>query len=515
MFITHFSSFWIECSALIVDFDKYICRKGLSRPDKYRTVARHFLIWLRINRIALASVDCVVIEQFLQHECSCRTVAPSTVQFSFWHKCRSNSHLMRFIQYLECSGRVKTPEELKENLQILSDYLEQLDALGYSAKSIKNYHSGCTCLIVWLHLSRISLRDLTTTLLEPFWNRRINCSYPEVFHGQCIRSTNRPYQSVVRKFLIYLVEIGRIAALEPSVERPAVPAILMRFDRWLEHNRNLIAATRRNHVRQIERVLPVLGENPELYDADLLSEKFLNEFKHCSKSQMKALSTSMRLYLGFLAMEDYVSPALSAVVPKVPQWRFSSLPRYISDDDVTRTIASCDDTPAGIRNRAILLLLARLALRAGDIIALCLDDIDWVRAEIQVLGKSLYQTVLPLPQDVGDAIYRYITMARPRISEERVFLTTRAPYRSLSSSSTVSTIANTAFNRADIVIYGGRGAHVFRHSKATSMLRSGASLDAVQALLRHESRNTTMIYAKTDVVMLQEVAQPWIGGIEQ
>ncbi len=224
------------------------------------------------------------------------------------------------------------------------------------------------------------------------------------------------------------------------------------------------------------------------------------------------LSISMRMYLRFLVSEGSVAAALVEVVPTVPQWRLSTLPRYIPAEDVERTIASCGDGFVGVRDRAILLLLARLALRAGDIAALRLGDIDWDRAEIRVPGKSRRHTALPLPQDAGDALYAYITTARPKVDEPQVFLCSRAPYRPFAKSA-VTAIARRALDRAGVATPATRGAHVFRHSQATNLLRSGASLDAIQLLLRHASPNTTMIYAKTDALMLGEIAQPWIGGM--
>ena len=217
---------------------------------------------------------------------------------------------------------------------------------------------------------------------------------------------------------------------------------------------------------------------------------------------------------GFLASESSVSAALIAAVPTVPDWRLSALPRYISADDVERAIASCDTNPAGVRDQAILLLLARLALRAGDIVALRLGDIDWDRAVLHVSGKSRRHTALPLPQDVGDALYRYIATVRPRTGEQKVFPGVHTPHRPFAGPSPVSGIARRALDRAGVATFATCGAHVFRHSQATALLRSGATLDVIGSLLRHASASTTVIYAKTDSVMLQEVAQPWIGGLE-
>ena len=221
------------------------------------------------------------------------------------------------------------------------------------------------------------------------------------------------------------------------------------------------------------------------------------------------------MYLRFLASEDRVAATLVDAVPTVPRWRLSTLPRYILADDVERAIASCGDDPLGVRDRAILLLLARLALRAGDIVALRLGDIDWDRAEIRVSGKSRRHTALPLPQDAGDALYTYIVTVRPRVDEEKVFLCANAPCRPFTDSATVSAVAQRALDRA--------GGHHIRHPRRScvpaqpgdrvAQIRCDARRRPVTA--SHESRNTTMIYAKTDAVMLQEIAQPWIGGIEQ
>ncbi|MDE0177635.1 MAG: tyrosine-type recombinase/integrase, partial [Gammaproteobacteria bacterium] len=251
------------------------------------------------------------------------------------------------------------------------------------------------------------------------------------------------------------------------------------------------------------------------YDASLVRRVLLEAMQPWSQSTAGHLASSMRMYLRFLVSEGSVAATLIAAVPSAPQRRLSSLPRYISPEDVERAIASCGENPAGMRDRAILLLLARLALRAGDITDLCLGDIDWDRAEIRVAGKSRRQTALPLPQDVGDALHAYIARVRPVIDEDKVFLRTMAPARALANPGVVSNIAKRALDRASVRTFAGRGAHVFRHSQATGLLRSGADLDVIQALLRHASPSTTAIYAKTDTVMLQEVAQPWIGGSGQ
>ena len=308
---------------------------------------------------------------------------------------------------------------------------------------------------------------------------------------------------------------GGLPPLEPVPEQPALPTRLERYAVWLERHRGTSPGTIRIYVRLIAELLPELGDDPSAYDAALSRRVLLEKMQPWSRSHAQTLTAAMRMYLRFLASEDSVSAALVAAISSVPKWQLSSLPRYISSDDVERSIACCGDDPTGVRDRAIVLLLARLALRAGDIVALRLGDIDWDRAEIRVSGKSRREATLPLPQDVGDALHAYIATVRPAVDEEKVFLCTNAPWRAFTRSTTVSSVARRALDRAGVRTFAGRGAHVFRHSKATALLRSGAKLDVIQELLRHTSPNTTMIYAKTDSVMLQEVAQSWIGGIDR
>lgn len=177
-----------------------------------------------------------------------------------------------------------------------------------------------------------------------------------------------------------------------------------------------------------------------------------------------------------------------------------------------RIIDACDsDRPDGARDRAILLLLARLGLRGGDIIQMRLGDIDWTGARVRVVGKGRREARLPLPQEVGDAILAYLRDRRPVVACDRVFLRSRAPWRPLAESSCVSAIVRRAMIRAGVSA-PTRGAHLMRHSAATAMLREGMSLPSIGVVLRHRSVETTAHYAKVDVELLRSVAQPWIGG---
>jgi len=214
------------------------------------------------------------------------------------------------------------------------------------------------------------------------------------------------------------------------------------------------------------------------------------------------------MFLRFLIARGDCAAGLDHAIPTVAQWRLSSIPKYLSADDVERLIDSCDQTLAlGARDRAILLLIARLGLRASDVSKLKVSDLEWRGGSLIVSGKNRNETKLPLPQDVGDAILHYLKHGRAQVSSNYVFITTTAPLVPISSKG-ISRAVFRALRRTGICA-PMKGSHLLRHSLATKMLRDGASLASIGALLRHTSMQTTQIYAKVDFASLKEVAMPW------
>jgi integrase len=187
------------------------------------------------------------------------------------------------------------------------------------------------------------------------------------------------------------------------------------------------------------------------------------------------------------------------------------LPQGLTAEDVQKILMLCPATPAGIRDRAILLLLIRLGLRAGDVAALRLTDLCFEAATIRVCGKGRREVQLPMPQDVGDALLDYLRTGRPRVQGDHVFLRSVAPLRPFEGSQpghAVTHIARTALRRAGVEP-PHRGAHVFRHTAACQMLRADVGLEEIAGVLRHRSIRTTAIYTKVDLHLLEQVAQPW------
>jgi integrase len=197
------------------------------------------------------------------------------------------------------------------------------------------------------------------------------------------------------------------------------------------------------------------------------------------------------------------------------RWKLATLPTYLSAAQVRKALDGCDrETVMGRRDYAILLLLAKLGLRADEVATLTLDDIDWRASEILVRAKGRQRARMPIPPDVGAAIVAYLRNGRPKSSCRRLFVRTLAPHVGFASGSAITMIAKVTLDRVGIEGCAHRGAHIFRHSLATELLRSGATLSEIGQLLRHESHDTTRIYAKVDIDALRTLSLPWPGGVQ-
>ena len=233
-----------------------------------------------------------------------------------------------------------------------------------------------------------------------------------------------------------------------------------------------------------------------------------------SPGRAKLLVTALRYFLRYLRYQGEISVELARCVPPVAVWSLSTVPKFLPAGTVQRVLDQCERaTPDGKRNYAVLLLLARLGLRASEIVALQLDDVDWDNGRITVRCKGGRWAQLPLSADVGEAIAIYLRSGRPHCVCRHVFLRHRAPIRGFAHSITVSTIVRRALIHAGIDSVR-KGAHLFRHTLATDLLRKGASLDEIGELLRHRSPNTTALYAKVDLTALRTLALAWPGGVQ-
>jgi integrase/recombinase XerD len=219
------------------------------------------------------------------------------------------------------------------------------------------------------------------------------------------------------------------------------PCLLISFGRWMRQQRGTCDATLFNYGIDLRDLMKNIGDDPAAFHAQMLRNFVLERTQKCRRAAAKRCVTAVRAFLRFLIADGRCAAGLDAAIPAFARWRLSTLPQYLQSDDVERVIASCDaTTPVGARDRAILLLLARLGPRAGDIFRLRLSDIDWKEASICVAGKGRRQSTLPLTQEIGRAIVADIKDGRPQTDSTAMFIRSRAPFRALASHSAISMI---------------------------------------------------------------------------
>lgn len=312
-------------------------------------------------------------------------------------------------------------------------------------------------------------------------------------------------------FVRFLEVIGAAQPTAVPVEKASQASpLFVEFIAWMASHRGTRERTLASYRLPVERLLGSLGQ-PDTYSAQRLRAFFLEQVNPAQPAKSKNLATAMRMFLRFLIVRGDCAPGLDFAIPTVARWRLSTLPKYLPSASVEALIASCDPSvPLGARDRAILLLIARLGLRASDVSSLQFCQLLWSKGTVRVAGKNRREVELPLPQEVGDAILHYLQHGRPRVASEAVFITTVAPFIPITRVVVGKTVAR-AIHQTGIEA-PNRGAHLLRHSAATSMLGDGISLTAIGALFRHSSIETTAIYAKVDVNLLKEVVQPWSGA---
>ena len=327
---------------------------------------------------------------------------------------------------------------------------------------------------------------------------------------------HRGAAATLRLFLEYLENASVIPSRTPSNCPTPIALLKARYEAHLQHDRGLSPVTGPRHWFILRRLLRGrFGEGPidlRALTPDDVTRHLLQQTPSRSPASAQLHASTLRSFLRFLWQTGVTTTDLTAAIPPVRRWRLVDMPKYLTAADVTRVLNACDRTsPVGRRDYAILLLLARLGLRGGEVVRLELDDIDWHAGALTVRGKGSVRSQLPLPCDVGEALTTYLRRDRPRCATRRVFVRARAPHRGLGHPSTVSTLVRMALTRAGVKA-SMKGAHLLRHSLATDLLRRGASMADIGDLLRHQHPQTTEIYAKVDLTRLRRLAQPWPSG---
>jgi len=361
-------------------------------------------------------------------------------------------------------------------------------------------------LLSWIASGRCALTDLDEHVVERYLRYRGG--------RQSIQPGDR---AALKRWLSVLREEGSIG---PAAASPLTPheRIFKEFEDYLRIERGLAPRSIIRHLPIIRRFLhevcPAGDDDLGKISQDSVIGYIERHARDWSPKTGKAMCWSLRAFLRYLHHRKLNPRALAGCVPSIRRWKLATLPTYLTAAEVQKALDGCDRATAmGQRDYAILVILAKLGLRADEIATLTLDDIDWRAGEMRVRAKGRQRARMPMPPDVGAAVVAYLRDGRPKSSCRRLFVRTLAPHVGFASGSAITWIAKTALDRAGIRACAHRGAHIFRHSLATELLRSGATLTEIGQLLRHEDHDTTRIYAKVDIEALRTLGLPWPGGV--
>jgi integrase/recombinase XerD len=385
-----------------------------------------------------------------------------------------------------------------EHIDAFADWLH---VNGYKPTSIDNSLTSLAAWTDWMLTSGFTAHDL----LSGFEACKLAVS-----KEQRVRYSRGPNQQSITAASLFIRFLRLRGELPQPVAGPSATEqwpILGEFRSWMRAHRGLTETTLDVYQGVLVGLLDAAGDEARLYSPEALRAFVLDRARPHGIERAKSIVVAVRSFIRFLGATGRCPAGMEHAIPGFASWRLASVPRFLVAEDVERVIDSCNGHVFELRDRAVLLLLARLALRASEVARLKFSDFDWRNSEISICGKSRRQESLPLPQEVGNAILLYLNEGRPSLHVPEVFTTVLAPFHPLTRAA-VTHIVRAALRRAGIKA-PINGAHVLRHSAATTMLREGASLAGVGAVLRHRDPMTTAHYAKVDFGLLSEIAQPW------
>ncbi len=381
-----------------------------------------------------------------------------------------------------------------------------LAAEGYSPVAAGQKLQFAADLSRWLASRRLAVYDLDDDQVQAFHAAR----EPQRRRGGDATTG--------RQLLDHLRVTRRIPPADSDPLRDdALERTARTYERFLLDERGVQPSTAATYVPTVRRFLAERFGGREINLESLAAQDanqfILREAQRLSHSRAKMAVTSLRSFLRHLHQSGAIPADLAGAIPPVVNWSLAGLPKALPTEEVESILSSCDRScVTGRRDYAILLLLARLGLRGGEVAALTLEDFDWDAGTLSVLGKGQRREILPLPWEVGEAVTHYLRNGRPAgCPTRRVFVRAKAPHRGFASTAAICDIVRRALKRAQLDPTF-KGAHLLRHSLATGMLRNGATLEDIGQILRHRHPETTLIYAKLDLESLRTVAAPWPGG---
>jgi integrase/recombinase XerD len=388
----------------------------------------------------------------------------------------AGDHVDDFADWLHHHGY--RPSTIDEMLRLLAGWTDWMSARGFTANNL---------------IAGFDAYEAALKTKQRLRNHR------------CINQNALAAAAVFIRFL-------RERAVLPQIEDPPSPSevwpMLGDFRSWMRQHRGLAETTLDEYQRILINLIESLGHDPHAYTAEAVRTFVLKRAGPHGICRAKSIAVAVRALLRFLSATGQCSAGREHAIPGFANWQLSSVPKFLVAEDIERVIESCAGD-SRVRDKAVILLLARLALRAGEVAQLRFVDIDWENGRLSISGKSRREEWLPLTQEVGDAILDYIKRSRPPLHVPELFITVIAPFHPIKRTA-VTRIVRDALIRARIQS-PFKGPHVLRHSAATAMLRQGVSLADIGTVLRHRSPAMTAHYAKVDFALLSEIAQPWLG----
>jgi len=383
-------------------------------------------------------------------------------------------------------------------------YVTSLQQQGYRTKTITQHVYRLRRFGQWLQRKRLTLENIDEKIVADFIRR----TRP--------RDAHDGLPQVLRRLLGILRRAGETPPPEP-VRRSPAQCIADGYREYLRVERNLAPQTVENYSRYVEKFLidrfgAVRADLRELKLTEVI--RFVRRIgRERNPIFTKGMVIALRAFLRYLFQRGKIEGDWAPSVPAIAHWHLTGLPKRLPSETVERILAACDQTTSvGRRDLAILLLLARLGLRGIEVLRLQLEDIDWENAQVTVRSRKGREWArLPLPSDVGRALAKYLRRDRPVCACRNVFVRSVAPHVALNDSAVIGLRVRAAIKRAGVKS-SRQGAHIFRHTLASEMLRHGASLDEIARLLRHKDHDTTAIYAKVDLTALRRLVVALPGG---
>lgn len=389
----------------------------------------------------------------------------------------------------------------------IEPFLQHLRAANYAVKTVKRKRTITRDFALWSQQKRIAPENLNTHHIAEFVARLPRRSKYRIALER----------ATLRLFLEHLYARAGFQRPQRQEARSDIAIYLERYEDYLRKDRGLANHSVRVYLPFVRDFLSVQSTesgrlSEDAFDALRVRNFLVAQTKDRSDEYTRLLATSLRSFFRFLFFMGETVRDLSSAVPMVRRYRLSTPPSFLSPEQTERILEAVDrSTRTGRRDYAVLLLLARLGLRAGEVVTLGLEDIRWRAGEIVVRGKGRVLDHLPLVSDVGEALASYIREDRGISSSRRVFLRRLAPRVGLTGPAAIGHIVRRALVRARVQRSGRGAAHLFRHGLATKMIRQGASMTEIAEVLRHRSQITTAAYSQVSFEGLRRVAQAWPG----